>query len=77
MKSTIAKPGININEFENILWNINKKLSDRIERLDPNFSGQDDEINQLENIKCFLSQAQSEVIKYDSEREKGKYTNQD
>ena len=77
MKSTIEKHGININEFENILWNISKKLSDRIERLDPNVSGQDDEINQLENIKCFLLQAHSEVITYDSERAKGKYTNQD
>jgi len=77
METTIKKPGININEFESLLWGINKKLSDRIERLDPNISGQDDEINQLENIQSFLQEAHSEVITYDRERSKGKYTNQD
>ena len=77
METQIAKPGININEFESLLWGITKKLNDRIELLDPNVSGQDDEINQLENIKCFLNEAHSEVFTYDRDRAKGKYTNQD
>ena len=73
MKSTIEKPGININEFENILWNINKKLSDRIDHLDPNISGQVDEIYQLQNIQSFLNEVHSEVFTYDQNRSKGKY----
>ena len=77
MEATIAKPGININEFETLLWVITKKLNERIELLDPNISGPQDEINQLENIKCFLNEAHSEVFTYDRDRSKGKYTNQD
>jgi len=77
METTTVKPGIDINEFEALLWNINKKLNDRIELLDPNVSGPQDEINQLENIKCFLNEAHSEVFTYDRDRSKGKYTNQD
>ena len=77
METQTAKPGIDINEFEALLWNINKKLNDRIELLDPNVSGPQDEINQLENIKCFLNEAHSEVFTYDRDRAKGKYTNQD
>jgi len=77
METTTVKPGIDINEFEALLWNINKKLNDRIELLDPNVSGPQDEINQLENIKCFLNEAHSEVFTYDRDLSKGKYTNQD
>jgi len=72
-----TKPGIDINEFESLLWGITKKLNDRIELLDPNVSGPQDEINQLENIKCFLNEAHSEVFTYDRDLSKGKYTNQD
>ena len=72
-----TKSGIDVNEIESLLWNIAKKLNDRIELLDPNVSGPQDEINQLENIKCFLNEAHSEVFTYDRDRAKGKYTNQD
>ena len=68
-----TKPGIDINEFESLLWDINKKLNDRIELLDPNKSGQVDEIYQLENIQSFLSEVHSEVFTYDQDRSKGKY----
>jgi len=77
MKNTTLKPGIDINEFESLLWDINKKLNDRMKRLNPNKSGQDDERNQLENIQSFLREAHSEVFTYDRDRAKGKYTNQD
>ena len=70
-----AKPGIDVNEIESLLWDITKKLNDRIELLDPNVSGQDDEINQLENIQAFLNEAHSEVFTYDYNRARGKYTN--
>ena len=73
METQIAKPGIDINEFEALLWNITKKLNERIELLDPNKSGQDDEINQLQNIQSFLNEAHSEVFTYDRDRSKGKY----
>jgi len=69
------KPRIDINEFESLLWDITKKLNDRMEHLDPNKSGQDDEINQLQSIQSFLNEVHSEVITYDQERSKGKYTN--
>ena len=72
-----TKPGIDINEFESLLWDIDKKLIERIELLDPNKSGQDDEIYQLNNIRSFLNEAHSEVFIYDDDRAKGKYTNQD
>ena len=75
METTTAKPGIDINEFEALLWNINKKLNDRMKRLDPNKSGQDDERNQLQSIQSFLNEAHSEVFTYDRDRAKGKYTN--
>jgi len=70
-----TKPGIDTNEIETLLWNIAKKLNDRIELLDPNKSGPQDEINQLENITAFLNEAHSEVFTYDQDRAKGKYTN--
>ena len=70
-----AKPGIDVNEIESLLWDITKKLNDRIELLDPNVSGQDDEINQLGNITAFLNEAHSEVFTYDYNRARGKYTN--
>jgi hypothetical protein len=70
-----TKPGIDVNEIESLLWDIAKKLNDRIEHLDPNVSGQDDEINQLENIQAFLNEAHSEVFIYDRDRARGKYTN--
>jgi len=75
METQTAKPGIDINEFEALLWNINKKLNDRMKRLDPNKSGQDDERNQLQSIQSFLNEAHSEVFTYDRDRAKGKYTN--
>ena len=75
MKNTTLKPGIDVNEIEALLWDITKKLNDRIELLDPNVSGPQDEINQLENIKCFLNEAHSEVFTYDRDRARGKYTN--
>ena len=77
METQTAKPGININEFESLLWNINKKLNDRMKRLDPNKGGQDDERNQLQSIQSFLNEAHSEVFTYDRDLSKGKYTNQD
>ena len=70
-----TKPGIDVNEIESLLWDITKKLNDRIERLDPNKSGQDDERNQLESIQSFLREVHSEVFIYDRDRAKGKYTN--
>ena len=75
MKNTTLKPGIDINEFESLLWDINKKLNDRMKRLNPNKSGQDDERNQLKNIQSFLREAHSEVFIYAQDRAKGKYTN--
>ena len=72
-----TKPGIDVNEIETLLWDITKKLNDRIELLNPNKSGQDDEINQLQNIQSFLNEVHSEVFTYDEELAKGKYTNQD
>jgi len=68
-----TKPGIDINEIESLLWDITKKLNDRIEHLDPNISGQVDEIYQLQNIQSFLNEVHSEVFTYDQERWKGKY----
>ena len=68
-----TKPGIDVNEIETLLWDITKKLNDRIELLNPNKSGQDDEINQLQNIQSFLNEVHSEVFTYDQERWKGKY----
>ena len=70
-----TKPGIDVNEFETLLWGITKKLNDRIELLDPNKSGQDDEINQLQRITAFLNEAHSEVFTYDQDRARGKYNN--
>ena len=70
-----TKPGIDINEIETMLWNIAKKLNDRREHLDPNKSGQDDEINQLIKIQCSLNEVHSQFFKYDHEQSKGKYTN--
>ena len=69
------EPRIDINEFESILLDLAERLNDRVEHLDPNISGQDDEINQLQSIQSFLSEAHSEVFTYDQERAKGKYTN--
>jgi len=77
MKSTIEKPGINIDEFETLLWSITKKVNDRIELLDPNKSGQVDEIYQLEKIQSFLNEVNSEFFIYVQKKAKGKYTNQD
>jgi len=71
------KPRIDINEFESILLDLAERLNDRMEHLDPNKSGQDDEIYQLQSIQSFLSEVHSEVITYDRERARGKYTNQD
>jgi len=68
-----TKPGIDVNEIETLLWDITKKLNDRIELLNPNKSGQDDEINQLQNIQSFLNEVHSEVFTYDQNRSKGKY----
>ena len=73
MKTTTLKPRIDINEFESILLDLAERLNDRMEHLDPNKSGQDDEIHQLENIQSFLNEAHSEVFTYDQERWKGKY----
>jgi len=71
----IMKPRIDINEFESILLNLAERLNDRMEHLDPNKSGQDDEIHQLISIQSFLSEVHSEVFTYDRDRAKGKYTN--
>ena len=73
MKNTTLKPRIDINEFESTLLDLAEKLNDRIEHLDPNKSGQDDEIYQLQSIQLFLSEVHSEVFTYDQERWKGKY----
>jgi len=70
-----TKPGIDVNEIETLLWDITKKLNDRIELLNPNKSGQDDEINQLIKIQCSLNEAHSQFFIYDQDRAKGKYTN--
>jgi len=70
-----AKPRIDINEFESILLDLAERLNDRMEHLDPNKSGQDDEIHQLQSIESFLSEVHSEVFTYDRDRAKGKYTN--
>jgi len=72
-----AKPRIDINEFESILLDLAERLNDRVEHLDPNVSGPQDEINQLERIQSFISEVHSEVFTYDEELAKGKYTNQD
>jgi len=68
-----AKPRIDINEFESILLDLAERLNDRIYHLDPNKSGQVDEIYQLENIQSFLNEVHSEVFTYDQNRSKGKY----
>jgi len=68
-----AKPRIDINEFESILLDLAERLNDRIEHLDPNKSGQVDEIYQLQSIQSFLSEVHSEVFTYDQNRSKGKY----
>jgi len=68
-----TKPRIDINEFESTLLDLAEKLNDRMEHLDPNKSGQDDEIHQLQSIQSFLSEVHSEVITYDRNRSKGKY----
>ena len=68
-----TKPRIDINEFESILLDLAERLNDRIEHLDPNISGQVDEIYQLENIQSFLNEVHSEVFTYDQNRSKGKY----
>ena len=73
MKTTTLKPRIDINEFESILLDLAERLNDRMEHLDPNISGQVDEIYQLENIQSFLSEVHSEVFTYDQDRSKGKY----
>ena len=69
------KPRIDINEFESILLDLAERLNDRMDHLDPNKSGQVDEIYQLENIRSFLNEVHSEVFIYDQNRSKGKYTN--
>ena len=68
-----TKPRIDINEFESILLDLAERLNDRMDHLDPNISGQDDEIYQLGNIQSFLSEVHSEVFTYDQNRSKGKY----
>jgi len=68
-----TKPRIDINEFESILLDLAERLNDRMEHLDPNISGQVDEIHQLENIQSFLNEVHSEVFTYDQDRSKGKY----
>ena len=68
-----TKPGIDINEFESILLDLAERLNDRVEHLDPNVSGPQDEINQLERIQSFISEVHSEVFTYDQNRSKGKY----
>ena len=68
-----TKPRIDINEFESTLLDLEENLNERMEHLDPNISGQVDEIYQLENIQSFLNEAHSEVFTYDRDRSKGKY----
>ena len=70
-----TKPRIDINEFESILLDLAEKLNERMEHLDPNISGQDDEIYQLQSIQSFLNEVHSEVFTYDQNRSRGKYTN--
>jgi len=73
MKNTTLKPRIDINEFESILLDLAERLNDRMEHLDPNISGQVDEIYQLQSIQSFLNEVHSEVFTYDQNRSKGKY----
>ena len=73
MKTTTLKPRIDINEFESILLDLAERLNDRMDHLDPNISGQVDEIYQLQNIQSFLNEVHSEVFTYDQNRSKGKY----
>ena len=73
MKTTTLKPRIDINEFESILLDLAERLNDRMDHLDPNISGQVDEIYQLENIQSFLNEVHSEVFIYDQDRSRGKY----
>jgi len=68
-----TKPRIDINEFESILLDLAERLNDRIYHLDPNISGQVDEIYQLQSIQSFLNEVHSEVFTYDQNRSKGKY----
>ena len=68
-----TKPRIDINEFESTLLDLAEKLNERMEHLDPNISGQDDEIYQLQSIQSFLNEVHSEVFTYDQARAKGKY----
>ena len=68
-----TKPRIDINEFESILLDLAERLNDRMEHLDPNKSGQVDEIYQLQSIQSFLNEVHSEVFTYDQNRSKGKY----
>jgi len=68
-----TKPRIDINEFESTLLDLAEKLNDRMEHLDPNISGQDDEIYQLQGIQSSLSKVHLNVIIYDRNRSKGKY----
>jgi len=68
-----TKPRIDINEFESTLLDLAEKLNERMEHLDPNISGQDDEIYQLQSIQSFLNEVHLEVIAYDQARAKGKY----
>jgi len=68
-----TKPRIDINEFESTLLDLAEKLNERMEHLDPNKSGQDDEIHQLQSIQSFLNEVHSEVSTYDQARAKGKY----
>jgi len=73
METTTLKPIIDINEFESILLDLAERLNDRMEHLDPNISGQVDEIYQLQSIQSFLNEVHSEVFTYDQDRSKGKY----
>ena len=75
MKNTTLKPRIDINEFESILLDLAERLNDRIVVLDPDISGPQDEINQLERIQSLLNNVHSEVFTYDQDRARGKYTN--
>ena len=68
-----TKPRIDINEFESTLLDLEENLNERMEHLDPNISGQVDEIYQLENIQSFLNEVHSEVFIYNQDRSKGKY----
>jgi len=68
-----TKPRIDINEFESTLLDLAERLNDKRNHLDPNKSGQDDEINQLIKIQCSLNEVHSQFFKYDHEQSKGKY----